>query len=131
MVTGPSLKPTGSVLTKGQSGFSATSSAVNSGLLVLIIVAGAIFRFHALTKRNFWDDEAASVIFAQLHWRCVHFCDLPARQAAVRPQGGTRQCRVISGKHVSDSIFAGGARLQLVVFALYSVNLLPSARDRV
>ena len=68
MVTGPSVKRTGPVLTKGQSGFSATSSAVNSVLLVLIIVAGAIFRFHALTKRNFWDDEAASVIFAQLPW---------------------------------------------------------------
>ncbi len=25
-------------------------------------------RFHSLTKRNFWDDEAASVIFAQLPW---------------------------------------------------------------
>ena len=66
MVTG--LKPTGPGLAKDQSGFSATSSAVNSVLLALIIVAGAIFRFHALTKRNFWDDEAASVIFAQLPW---------------------------------------------------------------
>src|ERR1700690_770049 len=36
----------------------------------LLIVAGAgiILRLHLLTAKDFWDDEAASVIFASLPW---------------------------------------------------------------
>lgn len=37
-------------------------------LLLLIVIAGLILRLHLLTRRDLWDDEAASVIFAQLPW---------------------------------------------------------------
>ena len=67
-MTVPSVKPTLEGLAKDPSGFSATSPAVDWVLLTLIVLAGTALRFHSLTKRNFWDDEAASVIFAQLPW---------------------------------------------------------------
>ena len=67
-MTVQSRKQTGPDLAKDQADFSSISSLVTSLLLALIVVAGAILRFHSLTERNFWDDEAASVIFAQLPW---------------------------------------------------------------
>jgi mannosyltransferase len=53
---------------KDQANSSSISPLVTSVLLALTIVAGALLRFHLLTARNFWDDEAASVIFARLPW---------------------------------------------------------------
>jgi mannosyltransferase len=41
---------------------------VISILLILIVLTGIVLRLHLLTRRDFWDDEAASVIFAQLAW---------------------------------------------------------------
>ena len=38
-------------------------------LLVLIVIAGTLFRLHLLTKRDLWVDEALSVVLAQLPWR--------------------------------------------------------------
>jgi mannosyltransferase len=38
-------------------------------VLVLIVFAGALFRLHLLARRDFWVDEALSVIMAQLPWR--------------------------------------------------------------
>jgi mannosyltransferase len=51
-----------------QAGVASTSPVATSVLLALTLVVGAILRFHGLTSRNFWDDEAASAIFAQLPW---------------------------------------------------------------
>jgi mannosyltransferase len=45
------------------------SSFLVSVLVLGITVAGIALRLHLLTQRNLWDDEAASVIFAQLPWR--------------------------------------------------------------
>jgi 4-amino-4-deoxy-L-arabinose transferase-like glycosyltransferase len=55
-------------LAKDQADFASIFPLVTSVLLALIVVTGAILRFHSLTDRNFWDDEAASVIFAELPW---------------------------------------------------------------
>lgn len=38
-------------------------------VLLLIAAGGIVLRIHLLTTKDFWDDEAASVIFAQLPWR--------------------------------------------------------------
>lgn len=67
-MTVPSRKRTGLDFAKDQARFPSTFPVATSILLALIVVAGTILRFHSLTKRNFWDDEAASVIFAQLPW---------------------------------------------------------------
>lgn len=53
--------------TSQQQGFRLSSFLV-SVLLLLITAAGIALRLHLLSVRNFWDDEAASVIFAQLPW---------------------------------------------------------------
>jgi mannosyltransferase len=36
--------------------------------LLLIVIVGVVLRLHLLERRDLWDDEAASVIFAQLSW---------------------------------------------------------------
>jgi mannosyltransferase len=45
------------------------SPFVVSLLVLMTTAAGILLRLHLLTRRNFWDDEAASVLFAQLPWR--------------------------------------------------------------
>src|SRR4030095_8808365 len=40
-----------------------------STLLLLIVAAGTVLRFHGLTKRDIWVDEALSVFMARLPWR--------------------------------------------------------------
>jgi uncharacterized membrane protein len=37
-------------------------------LLIMIIAFGLILRWHLVSKRDLWDDEAASVMFALLPW---------------------------------------------------------------
>jgi mannosyltransferase len=44
------------------------SSMVASALLLLIGFGGTVLRFHLLTKRDLWVDEAASVFLARLPW---------------------------------------------------------------
>ena len=39
-----------------------------AALLIIVIALGLILRWHLISKRDLWDDEAASVMFAQLPW---------------------------------------------------------------
>jgi mannosyltransferase len=48
---------------------SITNPVAQSLLLVLIVIAGTLFRLHLLTKRDLWVDEALSIVLAQLGWR--------------------------------------------------------------